>query len=51
MDLLKKVLVITFYVLIVIAGVVGFLAIRSLQEDKGPVQPDTIEHKQNIVTS
>lgn len=51
MDLLKKVLVITFYVLIVIVGIVGFIAIRSLQGEREPIQPDSIESKQNIVNS
>lgn len=51
MDLLKKVLVVTFYVLIVIVGIAGFMAIRSLQGERAPVQQDSIESKQNIVNS
>lgn len=51
MDVLKKVLVITFYLLIVIVGIVGFIAIRSLQGDNQPIRPDMIESKQNIVNS
>ncbi len=41
MDVLKRTLLIAFYVLVVLAGIAGFLAIRSL---RGEVKPIDVHH-------
>ncbi|MDF9800072.1 hypothetical protein OKW21_005335 [Catalinimonas alkaloidigena] len=49
MDILRKVLLIAFYVCIIAAGVVGFLTLRSMRQIPAPVQ-DSLQ-QQNIAPS
>lgn len=49
MDLLKKALLITFYMLIILVGVAGFLILRSLRSHDKPFQPDTVQQERPVV--
>ncbi|MEK6476411.1 hypothetical protein WJR50_02715 [Catalinimonas sp. 4WD22] len=50
MDILRKVLLIAFYVCIIAAGVVGFLALRSMRQIPAPPQ-DTLQQKDEVPPS
>ncbi len=59
MDVLKRTLLVAFYVIVVLAGIAGFLAIRSLRGDvrhgdarhgnAQPFHPDTVKVEQTVI--
>lgn len=49
MDLLKKALLITFYTMIILIGIAGFLVLRSLRGEEKLLQPDPVQHERSIV--
>lgn len=51
MDLLKKALLVTFYMLIILVGVAGFLILRSLRSNDKPFQPDPVQQERPIVNT